>query len=127
MVDSEVNTKMKTNRMIAVMGIVIMLALQITMVSAYETRATMSALNLWDLFVEYTFGSFFITVVALCILFGIMLMMGGISPVTSMMFMGAFLVAMSIGYGYTIIAVPIVVIAILTFVYQAMRLYTEMT
>lgn len=60
-------------------------------------------MNLWDVFVEQLFGSFWMAVAFISIFFFIILMLGGISYFTVIIFMMYFLLAMTIGYGYPLI------------------------
>ena len=96
MVDSE-EINMKTNY-IALIAVALLLVMTIQPVMAYEVRST-SGLNLWDLFVEYTFGSFGLSVIVLGLLLSLILMMGGISQITTLSFSMLFVFAMGIGYG----------------------------
>lgn len=78
--------------------------LLIPIVSAYPLG--LPALNLWDVFVENVFGSFWISIIALCIVFFLILILGGISAWTALTYQGIFLLAMSIGYGQSLITIP---------------------
>lgn len=60
-------------------------------------------LNLWDVFVEQLFGSFWVAIAFISLIFFIILMLGGISYYTVLIFMLYFLLAMGIGYGYPIV------------------------
>ena len=63
--------------------------------------------NLWDIFVEYVFGGFWLSVVGLSVVMTIMMMLGGVSAFSTMIFCLAFLLVMAMGYGYPIITVPL--------------------
>lgn len=65
-------------------------------------------LNLWDILVENVFGGFIIAIIVIAVIYAIILMMGGISAWSMLIFVGTFAVAMSIGYGYAIVTVPLV-------------------
>ncbi|MFI5405061.1 MAG: hypothetical protein ACHQ1D_00965 [Nitrososphaerales archaeon] len=81
------------------------LMLILPMVSAYPVG--IPALNLWDVFVEHTFGGFWISVFALCGVFFIILLLGGISAWTNLTYQMVFLLAMAIGYGQAIVIIPL--------------------
>lgn len=114
MVDLEAFNKMKIKNIIPVLA----LLLVSSMTSAYEVRSTMPALNLWDLFIEYTFGNFFMAVIVLAILFMIILAMGTLSWVTSIIFIMSFLLSMMIGYGYPIFSVSIATFGVVFLLYE---------
>lgn len=78
-------------------------------------------MNLWDLFVEQLFGSFWIAVAFIALIFFIILMLGGISYYTIIIFMMYFLLAMTIGYGYPLIAVVISTFGTMYLVYQVFK------
>lgn len=74
-------------------------------VSAYPLGLPM--MNLWDALVENAFGSFWIAVLVLCIAMFIILSMGGISGWTNLTYLGVFVLSMVIGYGQSLIAIPL--------------------
>lgn len=76
-------------------------------VAAYTSGPTLGLLNLWDLLVEQMFGAFWPAVLFLMVIFFILLMMGGISLYTNIIFQVYFLFAMAIGYGYSIFIFPV--------------------
>ena len=98
MVVSEAFNTMKTNY-ITMIAVALLLVMTIQPVMAYEVRSTEEGLNLYDLFVVNTFGNVGLTVIVLALLLSIILMMGGISQITSMAFIMLFLFSMGIGYG----------------------------
>ena len=104
-------------------ALVLLLVLQPVM--AYEVRSTIGGLNLWDLFVEYVFGDFLLSVIGLAILLVLILIMGGISIITTGIFMGSFLIAMAIGYGEPLISVPIFAVGAIFFVTQLIKMWGE--
>lgn len=75
-------------------------------------------LDLWTLFVENLFGGFWISVFGLLTVMGIILMMGGISFLTIIIFSLFFILSMAIGYGHPIIIIPIVIIILTVFVME---------
>jgi hypothetical protein len=77
-------------------------------------------MNLWDLFVEQLFGSFWLAIGFIGLIFFIILMLGGISYFTVIIFMLYFLLAMTIGYGYPIFPA---FIAIFGTVYLAFQVF----
>jgi len=106
---------MKQNKFLA-LACLLLLVMQPVM--AYEVRSALPGLNLWDLFVEYTFGNFFMAVIVIAILLMIILMMGGISWITSIIYLMSFGLAMMIGYGYPLYSVMIVSFGIIFLVYE---------
>ncbi len=70
-------------------------------------------IDLWTLLVVNLFQSFWMAVVALCVLFWIMFTIGRVSQVTMLNFMSIFILAMAIGYGYEIVSI-LITISILT-------------
>ena len=64
-------------------------------------------LDLWALLVEGLFGSFWISIAGLSMLFYIMFMVSKVSQATSLNFILVFIFALSIGYGYTAISILI--------------------
>ena len=63
--------------------------------------------DLWEVFVESIFGGFWLSVVGLAVLFTIILMMGGLSAFSIMIFNLLFILSMTMGYGYPLITIPI--------------------
>ena len=78
-------------------------------------------LNLWDLFVEQLFGSFWLAVGFISLIFFIILMLGGISYYTVIIFMLYFVLAMTIGYGYPLITVLIAIGGTMYMFYQMFK------
>lgn len=78
-------------------------------------------LNLWDLFVQYLFGSFWLAVAFIALIFFVILMLGGISYYTVIIFMIYFLLAMTIGYGYPLITVAISIFGTMYLIYQVFK------
>ena len=78
-------------------------------------------LNLWDLFVEQLFGSFWLAVGFISLIFFIILMLGGISYYTVIIFMLYFVLAMTIGYGYPLITVVIAIGGTMYMFYQMFK------
>lgn len=88
-------------------------------VSAYALG--IPALNLWDVFVDYVFGSFWISILALCLVMFIILLLGNISAWTALTYQGLFIMAMSIGYGQAIVTIPLWVGAMSWSVFQILQ------
>jgi hypothetical protein len=60
-----------------------------------------AALDFWSLFVNYTFGNFYLAVLGISILFWFLLsVFGGLSGFTTLGFIAMFMLSMSLGYGY---------------------------
>jgi hypothetical protein len=78
-------------------------------------------MNLWDVFVEQLFGSFWIAVAFISIFFFIILMLGGISYFTVVIFMMYFLLAMTIGYGYPLIPAALATFGTVYFLFQGFK------
>ena len=66
-------------------------------------------MDLWTLFVENIFGGFWLSVGGLLVVMAIILMMGGVSFLTVIIFGMFFILSMAIGYGHPIIIIPIVI------------------
>ncbi|MGC9309797.1 MAG: hypothetical protein ACP5D2_03840 [Candidatus Nanoarchaeia archaeon] len=64
-------------------------------------------MDLWTLFVENIFGGFWIAVFALLFIFVIILVLGGVSGLSILMFTQTFLLAMAWGYGLSLMSVLI--------------------
>ena len=64
-------------------------------------------MNLYDLFVENVFGGFWTSVTGFVFIFLIILAVGAVSSYSIGFFMMMFLLAMAIGYGNSLISVPI--------------------
>ena len=78
-------------------------------------------LNLWDLFVEQLFGSFWLAIAFISLIFFVILMLGGISYYTVIIFMLYFLLAMTIGYGYPLISAGAAVFGTMYAAYQGFK------
>lgn len=79
-------------------------------------------MDLWTLFVENIFGGFWISVVGLIAVMGIILMIGGISFLTIIIFSSFFILSMAIGYGHPIIIIPITIAIFGGFVFELIGL-----
>lgn len=75
----------------------------------------------WDIFVENIFGAFWPAVIAIAFFFFIILMLGGISLYTIIIFECYFLFGMSLGYGYPIISVAITAVIIIMAIWQFIK------
>jgi hypothetical protein len=78
-------------------------------------------LNLWDLFVEQLFGSFWLAVAFISLIFFIILMLGGVSYYTVIIFLIYFVLGMAIGYGYPIIPAFIATFGTMYLIYQGFK------
>jgi len=94
-------------------------------VSAYASGPGVGMMNLWDLFVEQIFGSFWPAVLFLAIIFFIILMLGGISFYTVIIFEAYFILAMAIGYGYPIVVFPLLAGSVIYATWQIFKLFFE--
>jgi len=75
-------------------------------------------MDLWTLLVENTFGGFWMSIVGLIAIMGIILMMGGLSLVTIGVFCMFFILSITIGYGHPLITIPIVIVILCYFVFE---------
>jgi len=75
----------------------------------------------WDIFVENIFGAFWPAVIAIAFFFFIILMLGGISLYSVIIFELYFLYAMSLGYGYALISWIITASAIIAIILKYNR------
>ena len=91
----------------------------IPLVSAYIQPFEL--MDLWTLFVENIFGSFWVAVLFITLFFFIILMLGGISYYTIIIFLMYFLLAMTLGYGYSLFSFLIITFGILYLIWQAYR------
>jgi len=82
-------------------------------------------MDLYTLFIDNVFGSFWMAVVALVLINGLILVMGGVSGYSVGLFLGIFLLAMALGYGYNILTVPILIIVIVWSIFQMTKFIEE--
>jgi len=84
--------------------------------------AEIAALDFWTVFVSYTFGSFWLAVVGLILLFFIiMAVMGKISIETITWFNTLFLLAMALGYGLVLITTILNLALLIYFIFAWSR------
>jgi hypothetical protein len=76
------------------------------------------AFDLWTIFVVLTFGSFWLAVLFMLLLFSIILAMGRVSAFSIIWFNIMFIVAMTIGYGYSLFTIAIFTLIILWFFFS---------
>jgi len=79
-------------------------------------------IDLWTLLVENTFGGFWISVIGLLAVMGIILMSGGLSFLTIIVFSAFFILSMAIGYGHPIITIPLAIAIFGGFVFELIGL-----
>jgi len=85
-----------------------------------------AALDLYDLFVNYVFGSFWMAVIGIgLLLFIIGGILGRISIYTITWYCLMFIVAMTIGYGYLTINIIITLILLLGVIYCGKSYFTK--
>lgn len=124
MVDREGHgIKMKSQRFIS---IAMLLFLAMPFVLGYEVRTGLGSLNLWDVLIDYTFGNFWVAVFAIAVLYFIILLFGGISSVTSIMFLAIFIGAMSMGYA-PLYAVIVFAASVIFFLWQLVKIISDMS
>lgn len=97
----------------------LILLIPVLMLFAYTKAFPM--MNLWDLFVEQIFGSFWMAVLFIGLFFFIILMLGGITYYTVIMFMMFYILAMAIGYSFPLFSVGISAFAMMYFLYQLFK------
>ena len=78
--------------------------------------------DLWTVMVEMIFGGFWLSIVGLCLLFSVILMLGGLSSFSIMTFCLSFVLVMVMGYGYPIITIPLVTLIIGWSMFQIYKL-----
>ena len=106
-------------------SIALLMFMAMPLVLGYEVRTGLGSLNLWDVLIDYTFGNFWITVFALAALYFIILLFGGISSVTSILFLVVFVGAMSMGYA-PIYGVMVFSASIIFFLWQLVKIISDM-
>jgi len=94
-------------------------------VNAYASGPQVTMLNPWDIFVENIFGAFWPAIIFIAIFFFIILMLGGISFYTVLIFEMYFIMAMAIGYGYPILVFPVLAGGIIYLIWQVFKLVFE--
>jgi len=70
-------------------------------------------MDLWTLIVVNMFQSFWMAVIAVAFLMWIIFVVSGVSQVTSLNFLSIFIMAMAIGYGFSLISIGITVVLLL--------------
>jgi hypothetical protein len=112
------NNLLKMRIMFLIIGTMLLF---IPMVSAYSV--TFPAPDLYQVFVEQVFGGFWTSVLGLVgIMFIIMGLIGGLSPLTTMTYCGIFVLAMAIGYGQALIIIPMWAMILFWSMTQILRL-----
>jgi hypothetical protein len=71
------------------------------------------AFDLWTLFVDYTFGNFWMTVIGLIFVMFIILLLGRISIFSNLLFCLMFLLAITLGYGLVIVNIFITLLLVI--------------
>ena len=77
--------------------------------------------DLWAVFVEAVFGGFWLSLIGLMVIIGIILALGGVSVFSLVMYELFFLLAMIMGYGYNIITIPVFTLTVAWAVFQFSR------
>jgi hypothetical protein len=68
------------------------------------------ALDLWVLFVQYTFGNFWLALLGLSLVMFVIMMLGRMSIYSSVMYLIMFWLVMAIGYAYITISIIITIV-----------------
>jgi len=80
-------------------------------------------MDLYTLFVENLFGGFWLSVFSLSIIYALMLAFGSVSGYSIMLFLMVFLLAMSLGYGVSLVSVTITLFIATWFIIQLVKSY----
>jgi len=81
--------------------------------------------DLFELFVENVFGTLWMAIASLAFVQFLILALGGVSSYSMMLFVGIFLLAMTLGSGYLIVSVPIILGIVAWTVFQIKRYWEE--
>lgn len=76
----------------------------------------MEMLNLYDLFVTYTFGGVFTSIIGMAMMFAVIGIFSRMSPKLIIYLLMLFLVCMGIGWGGAIFIVPVFVLGLIYFI-----------
>ena len=118
--------KQKTIKIFAfILALLPIILSALPVVSAYASGPGVGLMNLWDIFVEQMFGAFWPAVLFLAIIFFLILMLGGISLYTVIIFESYFILAMSIGYGYPLLVFPLLAGSLIYATWQIFKLFFE--
>ena len=82
------------------------------------TIAPTGIIDLWTLFVEGIFGSFWISVIGLALLMYIIFILGKVSQYSAMLYLLMFFVAMTLGYGYSTLTVILTLVIFVMFLFS---------
>jgi hypothetical protein len=89
--------------------------------------AEIAALDLWNIFVTYVFGSFWMAVVGITLLIGIIMgVLGRISVYSLTWYCVMFVCAMTLGYGYVTITL-LITLAIMVAFFFSLKGYLDKT
>jgi hypothetical protein len=115
---TKIKPKHKVRIWMVILGFVMFI---IPVLSAYSV--TFPAMDLYQVFVEYIFGGFWLSVFGLSgIMFIIMGLIGGLSPLTTITYCGVFVLAMAIGYTQPLIIIPLWSMILFWTITQVLRL-----
>lgn len=78
--------------------------------------------DLWTVFVVQVFGGFWLSILGLMVVIGLILMFGGVSYFTLFVYELVFLISMTIGFGYNMITIPLFALIVFWSVTQVARL-----
>jgi len=81
--------------------------------------------SIYDLFVNDVFGGFWLSTIGLSFIFSMMLLFGGVSSFSMLIFVGIFLLAMSMGYGVSLISVLIFFMSLSWAALEILRYFEE--
>ena len=67
-------------------------------------------IDLWELLVVDIFGSFWLAVLGMVFIMWIIFVIGKVSQVTSLNFLSIFILALCVGYGYSLISIALTIL-----------------
>jgi len=79
-------------------------------------------IDLWQLLVVNLFQGFWLAVVGISFLMWIIFMIGKVSQVTSLNFISIFILAMAIGYGYSMVSILLTIAILVLHLFAIPRL-----
>jgi hypothetical protein len=79
-------------------------------------------IDLWELLVVDMFGSFWMAVLAIALMIYVIFLIGKVSQVTSITYISIFLLAMSIGYGYSLVSIMLTILILVVQLFAIPRM-----
>jgi len=78
----------------------------------------LGALDLYTFFVNFVFGSFWMSIIGLVLIIFIILLIGRMSIYTTTWYIGMFVLAMTLGYGYVTLNILITLFLLVSLYYS---------